>query len=220
MEQADVSRVMRDIGKEDEVAGADSRLPEEDVSNFCLWLKEACGGKISKVKISNRLKSAPGLVAGSMSSSMYMMMQMMQAQQGMDPSKMGNQQQDLTLEINPNHPTIINMNTVRKAEPEFAREIAAVFLNSTMMSSNIPFDLQAGASHQYTMLTSYLEEAIDSLDSSKRKSKPIQEAEIITDDEPQMEESILKQAKAGKKTGRGGKKMSMEYTVTGEEGKK
>jgi len=31
---------------------------------------------------------------------------------------------DLTLEINPAHPTILNLNTLRKADPELAKEIA------------------------------------------------------------------------------------------------
>jgi HSP90 family molecular chaperone len=47
---------------------------------------------------------------------------------------------DLTLEINPSHPTILNLNTIRKVEPEFAREICQIFLDQVLTSSSIPFD--------------------------------------------------------------------------------
>lgn len=36
---------------------------------------------------------------------------------------------DLTLEINAAHPTIVNLNTLRKADPDFAREISLSFLD-------------------------------------------------------------------------------------------
>ena len=31
---------------------------------------------------------------------------------------------NLTLEINPSHPTILNMNTIRKHDPKFALEVS------------------------------------------------------------------------------------------------
>ena len=55
-----------------------SRLPEEEVTNFCLWLKDTLSARVAKVKLSNRLKDTPALIVGQMSSSMYMMMQMLQ----------------------------------------------------------------------------------------------------------------------------------------------
>ena len=52
---------------------------------------------------------------------MFMMMQMLQSS-GQIP---GNAQQempkDLTLEINAAHPTIVNLNSLRKDDPEFAK---------------------------------------------------------------------------------------------------
>jgi hypothetical protein len=36
---------------------------------------------------------------------------------------------ELTLEINTSHPTIVNLNILRKEDPEFAKEISLVFLD-------------------------------------------------------------------------------------------
>ena len=68
----------RDLGLEVEVRTVDSGLPEEDVTNFCLWLKETLSSKVQKVQLSKRLKGTPAVVVGQVSSSMFMIMQMMQ----------------------------------------------------------------------------------------------------------------------------------------------
>lgn len=67
--------IQKDLGSkvEDEVA-ARSRLPEEDVTGFCLWLKNELSDRIMKVQISKRLKDTPALLTGQMSSSMRVMM--------------------------------------------------------------------------------------------------------------------------------------------------
>ena len=96
-------------------------MPEEDVTNFCLWLKDTLSSKVAKVSLSRRLTNTPAILVGQMSSSMYMMMQMLQAS-GQMPAEAGQAEmpKDLTLEINASHPTILNLNTLRKADPVFA----------------------------------------------------------------------------------------------------
>jgi HSP90 family molecular chaperone len=56
-----------------------SKLPEEEVTGFCLWLKDCLKSKIKKVQLSKRLTNTPAIIVGDVSSSMYMMMQMLQA---------------------------------------------------------------------------------------------------------------------------------------------
>lgn len=73
--------IQKDLGNkiEDEVS-AQSRIPEEDVTGFCLWMKNELSDRIMKVTVSKRLKDSPALLTGQLSSSMRMMMQMMEAQ--------------------------------------------------------------------------------------------------------------------------------------------
>lgn len=42
----------------------DSKLPEEDVSNFCIWLKDTLSEKVSKVQLSKRLSGVPAIAVG------------------------------------------------------------------------------------------------------------------------------------------------------------
>ena len=51
---------------------------------------------------------------------------------------------DLTLEINASHPSIINLNTLRKSEPGFAQDISKIFLDQILQQSNVPFDFKEG----------------------------------------------------------------------------
>ena len=55
-----------------------SRIPENDITPFCLWLKEELKEHIGKVSISKRLTDTPAIISGSMSSSVRQMMQMME----------------------------------------------------------------------------------------------------------------------------------------------
>lgn len=48
--------IQKDLGIKHEDTSANSRIPEEDVTGFCLWLKNELSDNISKVQISRRLK--------------------------------------------------------------------------------------------------------------------------------------------------------------------
>jgi molecular chaperone HtpG/TNF receptor-associated protein 1 len=53
-------------------------LPDEDVTAFCLWLKNDFQDYIGKVTLSKRLRGVPAVVYSNVSSSMRMVMQMME----------------------------------------------------------------------------------------------------------------------------------------------
>lgn len=79
VEQTQIDEIRKDLGLEPHMDTVNSQLPEEDVTNFCLWLKEAMKSKVAKVQLSKRLTNAPAILVGAMSSSMYGMMQMLQS---------------------------------------------------------------------------------------------------------------------------------------------
>ena len=54
IEQAAMDDIRKDLGIEATEDAAHS-LPEEDVTNFCLWLKDVCKEKVTKVQLSRRL---------------------------------------------------------------------------------------------------------------------------------------------------------------------
>lgn len=78
--ETNFDEISKDLGKSgvDDPALA-SKIPEDEITPYCLWLKEELKDLIGKVTISKRLKSTPAIISGQMSSSMRIMMQMMEA---------------------------------------------------------------------------------------------------------------------------------------------
>lgn len=158
--------IQKDLGSkvEDEVA-ARSRLPEEDVTGFCLWLKNELSDRIMKVQISKRLKDTPALLTGQMSSSMRVMMQMIEAQGGQTPdAQMQAMARDNTLELNAAHPIIVNLNQLRKTNKVQASMVAQGLLDNVMIQSGIPYDMNQGIDRRYQMISQFLEMSTDSQD--------------------------------------------------------
>jgi len=56
--------IAKDLGKKDEDISSISRIPEEDVATFSLWLKNELSPSVSKVQLSKRLKDTPAIVVG------------------------------------------------------------------------------------------------------------------------------------------------------------
>lgn len=131
--------IAKDLGKKEEVK---SELPEDDVSGFCLWLKNALGKPVSKVTLSKRLTDTPAVLVGQTSSSMRMVMQMMESMQsgsGVGGGDSGGN--DQTLEINATHPIIVHLNELRKDHSDKAEQIAKHMLENVMLVSGIPYDI-------------------------------------------------------------------------------
>lgn len=84
-----------------------------------------------KVQISKRLKDTPALLTGQVSSSMRMMMQMVEAQGGAPQDQnMKQMAKDNTMEINASHPIIANLNQLRKTDKARAGLIAQSLLEN------------------------------------------------------------------------------------------
>jgi len=187
--------IQKDLGFKPEDTSLASRLPEEDVTNFCLWLKNELQDNISKVQISKRLKDTPALVTGQMSSSMRVMMQMMESQGQMpgNPQEMSRMSKDNTLELNAGHPIVVNLNQLRKTNKDMASLVAKQLLDNVMITSGIPYDLNQGTQRQFELINAYLEAVVDSEPATAtRKEIP------IMNDEPALKQAEKMRAESNK----------------------
>ena len=102
-------------------------MPDTDVTQFCLWLKEETKPYVGKVTLSKRLKSVPCVLFGQVSASMRVMMNMMQTQSE-NPAEAARQLEAMshnqTLEINPSHPIIVKLNELRIEDPDKASNVS------------------------------------------------------------------------------------------------
>lgn len=165
--------------------------------------------------MSKRLVGPPAVAFGPMSSAMYMTMQMMAMQNSNDPNAQLEYPKDLTLEINGNHPTIVNLNEMRKKNINEAAEISKVFLDQVLLNNNVPLDISDANEKWRGTINKFLDESL----------RTHEEPEVIIleteEEETQVNksESILKQAKevTGQK---GDKKIKIEKLVTEDDFKK
>lgn len=83
--ESNFDEIQKDLGKKSEMDSVERcRIPEADISTFCIWLKEELRDSIGKVTLSKRLTDTPAIVTGNMSSSMRIMMQMMESHGQLD----------------------------------------------------------------------------------------------------------------------------------------
>ena len=47
--------IRKQLGLENTDKDVENKLPEEEISNFCIWLKDTLSKKVKKVQLSKRL---------------------------------------------------------------------------------------------------------------------------------------------------------------------
>lgn len=110
-----------------------NKIPEEDISPYTLWLKNELEPYVGKVTISKRLgATTPVLVSSDTSANMKGFMAMMN--QNIDPNFL---LKNLTLEINPSHEIIMNLNQLRKQDNKTASLILKLIFDAGLSQSNL-----------------------------------------------------------------------------------
>lgn len=104
----------------------DKGVPKSEIDDLLRFIKTTLGKEVSNVKSSQRLISQSCVVSGHVSSSLKDMMKLMERENSSqyDQFKQYMQQQNpVTLEINPNHQLLVKLNSVRKLDQEVAKDI-------------------------------------------------------------------------------------------------
>ncbi len=125
-------------------------MPEEELTGFCLWMKNELQPTVTKVSISKRLTSQPAVIFGQMSSSMRMMMQMMDQSQAAEANK------NVTLEINPQHPILVKLNRLRKKDQMQATKVVKQLADVVMTQSGIPVNPVESNARNLGLMNNYL----------------------------------------------------------------
>jgi HSP90 family molecular chaperone len=117
-----------------EVAQYDKNIgiPEEDLVPFTNWVQTELTPLVKKVLVSTRLTDSPAIVTGDMTSAVRQVMRMMNKDSQMDSVV-----RDQTLEINPNHDIMRNLNKIRKTNPDLASQAIKQLLDNAMILANI-----------------------------------------------------------------------------------
>ena len=79
----------------------------------------------------------------------------MMSEQG-SPDASSEMNRNNTLEINPTHPIVIKLNSLRKKDSKTAGLIAKQFLDNVLMNSGIPYNMQESTNRNLNLLNNYL----------------------------------------------------------------
>jgi TNF receptor-associated protein 1 len=117
---------------------AEKKLDDTAARLLCNFIKETLGDKVGEVRVSGRLVDSPAAVVESdkaMTSSMRRILKNLN--RGAETSFKHD------LEINPNHPTLVGLEGIRKARPEVSRQIAEQIYDNALIAAGLLEDPQS-----------------------------------------------------------------------------
>jgi TNF receptor-associated protein 1 len=133
-----------------------SKIPDEDISAYTLWIKNELEPFVTKVSVSKRLKDTPLLITSNISAHMKTMMAMMNPD-NKDPYA---QFRDFIVEINPSSEVIINLNTMRKEDPKVASLVVKTLYDTALLQSNIPIQNKEFTKRTFQIMKMFMNERL------------------------------------------------------------
>lgn len=156
---ADLS-INKDGGEEvktEEAEGSDTtELKKEDVKELTTWMQKILDKNISEVVVSKRLVDAPAMIVnadGFMSSSMERVLSASRKEQGV-PGMGGSKKK---LEINTKNALIMKLVELRRADEDFAGEVARQIHDNAMIQAGLIVDPLEMVERNYKILNRVVE---------------------------------------------------------------
>merc|ERR1712151_99462 len=179
-------------GDEDVLDGKREKLYKEKFDKLTTFLKDTYGKTIEKVAISNRLKNTPSILVTSQYGYSANMERIMKSQAFSDTKKSSYLFSKKTMEINPRHPIIIELNERVSAEGETGedvKDLALVLLDTALLNSGFHMeDSNDFSQRMYRVMKTGL--GLKSLDLAPHIEIPA-EPETSDDDGEEDEEELF-----------------------------
>jgi heat shock protein beta len=159
-----------------------AQMYKENFKPLTDYLKSLYGDAVVKVAVSKRIETTPTVIVTSQYGNSANMERIMRAQAFSEKQSMGQMQSQKTMEINPRHPIIHQLNEHVKTESddEHTADLAWLLLDNALMQSGFETsDLAAFSARTFRLLKSGLK--LDSLD-----LRP--EIDVTADEEEEEEE--------------------------------
>jgi len=129
-----------DLGKDkggDEEEDNGSGLSRVEAQELCEWLQTTLKDKVAKTRVTTRLSGSPAVITDHESGALRRMMRLVDTKAGPGLSQKLPLQ---TLEVNPKHPIIVGLNTVKTSQPELAVILADQILDNCFVAAGIMDD--------------------------------------------------------------------------------
>eukprot|EP00960_Hanusia_phi_P062944 765308-Hanusia_phi.AAC.9 len=160
---------------------------KENLKDLIEWYKKLLGEKVEKLVISNRLTTSPMAVVTGTYGYTANMERLMKAQALNDPSRYSFMASKKTVEINPYHPVIIELNKKAKDSPEDdeTKDLANMLYDSALITAG--FDIDDQSAFQTRMLK-MLKAGLKIDEDAKVEEEPEDEGEEEEEEKKESEE--------------------------------
>ena len=128
-------------------------LPKEKAEELAAWVKDKMGEKLNEVRISERLVGSPVVLVekdAQMTATMRNMMRSMGRENDMPPIAMD-------MEINPNHPVIVKLDSLRAGEEDLAAQITEQLHDNALIMAGLMEDPRTMVTRLNTLLDKMLD---------------------------------------------------------------
>jgi len=116
--------------KANEEEKAQDQVSKEELKEVAKWMKEVLEGKVSSITESDRLTDSPAIIVDHESASMRRMMKYVDPQRAPDLPKQ-------QLEINPKHPIIKSLTTLRITNEEIAKLVVEQVYDNALVTAGL-----------------------------------------------------------------------------------
>ncbi|CAH1776355.1 unnamed protein product, partial [Owenia fusiformis] len=112
-------------------------ISQTDADSLGAWLKLTLGTRVNKVKVTNALTSTPCIVTVQ---ELGMMRHFLRTQLHDKSDEEKYRVLNPTLEINPSHPIVVKLNSIRDSNPQLAKLVAEQIYDNAMISAGLIMD--------------------------------------------------------------------------------
>jgi len=109
-------------------------LSEEEATKFCSWFQVTLNDKVTGCKTTTRLGSSPAIVTDNESGAMRRMMKLVDTTDGGREGMILPKQR---VELNPKHPIIIGINSIKEKEPTLAKVLIEQIFDNCLLAAGI-----------------------------------------------------------------------------------
>jgi heat shock protein beta len=149
------------FGDEDaEVLKKRIKAYRENFKPVTKYLKDLLAGKVSKVTVSQRVEKSPSVIVTAQYGHTANMERIMRAQTLSNPEILKAMQASKTLELNPRHPIVIELNNLVKNEPDsqHTKDVAYLIYDAALLASGFWHDdVDAFTDRMYKSIAKNLE---------------------------------------------------------------
>jgi len=171
-EKADIDLPDEEDEKEKDKEDSPEGLSEEEATKFCSWFQVTLTDKVSSCKTTTRLGSSPAIVTDSESGAMRRMMRLVDTTDG---GRSGMALPKQQVELNPKHPIIIGINSIKEREPTLAKVLIEQIFDNCLLAAGVMDDGRSMLPRLNDILLTVVKEAKGSESVASDKVSNLQE---------------------------------------------